>query len=135
MFKKKMFVLMLGVILFAGIAVAQPQPPSKEQKLDFLSKRLQLNEQQVNAVDQILDGSKNKLDQLREKRQEFDKQMMKEMKQIFDEEDAQIEKELTDSQKTMFAELKKERENHRPPMGPPKGEQNKMPQGPPPPGR
>ena len=47
-----------------------------------------------------------------------DDQAMKDMKQIFDKEDAQIEKNLTDSQKKVFAELKKERENNRPPMGP-----------------
>ena len=136
MYKKKMFVLLSAVFLFGGLAFAQPlRPPTKEQKLDFLTKKLDLNVQQVKAVDQILTGSKKQLDQLHEKRENFNDQSMKEMKQIFDKEDAQIEKNLTDSQKKVFAELKKERENHRPPMGPGHGERGEMPQGSPPPGR
>lgn len=132
MYKKKMFTLLSGVLIFAGLTFAQPQqPPTKEQKLDFLTKKLDLNAQQVKIVNQILTGSKKQLDRLREKRQEFDEQTGKEMKQIFDQEDAQIEKNLTDSQKKIFAELKKERENHRPPMGPRHGERGEMPQGPP----
>ena len=135
MFRRKMLVLILGLFVFSGLAIAQPQPPSKEQKLEFLTKKLDLNEEQVKAIDQILTGSKNQLDQLREKGENFREQSMKEVKQIFDQEDTQIEKNLTDSQKKIFAELKKERENHRPPMGPEKGERDKMPQGPPPPRR
>ena len=130
---KRMFALLSGVLLFAGLTFAQPQqPPTKEQKLNFLTKKLDLNEKQAKAVDQILTGSKKQLDRLREKRQEFDEQTGKEMKQIFNQEDVQIEKNLTDSQKKIFAELKKERENHRPPMGPRHGERGEMPQGPPP---
>ena len=133
MYRKRMFALLLGVFLFTGLAVAQPKPPSKKQKLDFLTKKLDLNEQQVKTIDQILTSSKKQLDQLRDKREDFRKQSMKEMKQIFDQEDAQIEKNLTDSQKKVFAELKKDRENHRPPMGPRNGERGERPQGPPPP--
>lgn len=133
MFRKKMFALILGAFLFTGLAIAQPKPPTKEQKLEFLTKKLELNEQQVKTIDQILTDSKKQLDQLRDKREEFKEQSMKEMKQIFDQEDTQIEKNLTDSQKKIFAELKKERENHRPPMSPPQGERGRMPQGSPPP--
>ena len=134
MYRKKMFALLIGVLIFAGLTFAQPQPPpTKEQKLDFLTKKLDLNAQQVKTVDQILTGSKKQLDQLCEKRQKFNEQTGKEMKQIFDQEDAQIEKNLTDSQKKIFAELKKERKSHRPPIGPRQGERGKMLQGPPPP--
>ncbi len=130
MLKKKMFVVVLGAFLFTGLAISQP--PTKEQKLDLLSKKLDLNAQQIKAVDQILTGLKKQLDQLRERRWNFDDQAMKDMKQIFDKEDAQIEKKLTDSQKKLFAELKKERENNQPPMGPPREERREMPLGPPP---
>ena len=135
MFRRKMLVLVLGVFVFSGLAIAQPQPPSKEQKLEFLTKKLDLNEQQVKAIDQILSSSKNQLDQLREKGENFREQSMKEMKQVFDQEDSQIEKNLTDSQKKIFAELKKERENHRPTKGPGNDERGERPQGPPPPRR
>lgn len=98
MLKKKMFVVVLGAFLFTGLAISQP--PTKEQKLDLLSKKLDLNAQQIKAVDQILTGLKKQLDQLRERRQSFNDQAMKDMRQIFDKEDAQIEKKLTDSQLT-----------------------------------
>ena len=135
MFRRKMLVLVLGVFVFSGLAIAQPQPPSKEQKLEFLTKKLDLNEQQVKAIDQILSSSKNQLDQLREKGENFREQSMREMKQVFDQEDSQIEKNLTDSQKKIFAELKKERGNHRPPKGPGNDERGESPQGTPPPRR
>jgi septal ring factor EnvC (AmiA/AmiB activator) len=130
MLKKKMFVVVLGAFLFTGLAISQP--PTKEQKLDLLSKKLDLNAQQIKAVDQILTGLKKQLDQLRERRQSFNDQAMKDMRQIFDKEDAQIEKKLTDSQKKLFAELKKERENNQPPIGPPHEERREMLLGPPP---
>ena len=80
--RKKMLALLLGVFLFKGLALAQPQPPSKEQKLDFLTKKLDLNEQQVKTIDQILTSSKKQLDQLRNKREDFRKQSMKESRYL-----------------------------------------------------
>jgi hypothetical protein len=135
MFRNKLFALLFGVLIMTGFAFAQPGPPSKKEKLDFLIKKLELNEQQIKAIDQVLTSTQKQLDQLCEKRRDFNDQSMKETKQVFDNEDLQIEKTLTDSQKRILAELKKERENHRPPMGPPQDQRDNMRQGPPPPVR
>ena len=126
MFRNKIFALLFGVFVFMGLAIAQPQPPTKEQKLDFLTQKLNLSDQQVKAIDKILSDSKEQLDQIHEKSRVFNKENMEEMKEVLDKEDAAVEKNLTDSQKKIFAELKKERENHRPPMRPPHSERGDM---------
>lgn len=135
MFREMMFVLLFGAFVFTGLTMAQSQPPTKEQKLDFLTQKLNLSDQQAKAIEKILSDSKEQLDQIHEKSREFNKGNMEEMKKVFDKEDTEIEKNLTDSQKKIFAELRKERENHRPPIGPPRGDRGDMHQGPPPRGR
>ncbi len=135
MFGRKISALLLGAFLCTGLAIAQQQPPSKERRLDFLTQKLNLSDQQVKAIDKILSDSKEQLDQIHGKSREFNKKNMEEIKEVFDKEDVAIEKNLTDSQKKIFVELRKERESHRPPMRPPHSERGDMHQGPPPRGR
>lgn len=130
MFTRKLIPVLLFALLFAGLSYSQqlpetPKPPSpppppltKEMKLDRLSQKLNLNEQQVKEVDKILTVSEKKLDKIRGKYGDINRDMMTEIKRVIDNQDSEIEKKLTDAQKKKFEQMRKERMNHRPPMAP-----------------
>lgn len=105
--------IVLGV-LAVSLAVAQPRPPSKVVRLTHLRKGLDLTTEQIGPVEQILASTDKKIEDLRDKGITDLRSLMDTMKKIFDEEDVKIEQILTSVQKTKFAEMKKDREKHRP---------------------
>jgi hypothetical protein len=81
-------------------------PPPKENRLKKLSEQLALTQRQIAQIDAILEVSQNKYSSLGVPGRGGPLDLMKEMKAIMDEEDAQIEKVLTDMQKKKFTEMK-----------------------------
>jgi periplasmic protein CpxP/Spy len=119
---KSRFVLSCFVLVYilAGVAYSQQKPPReppREEMLKHLTEKLKLTDDQVEKVELILNTTKNKMDILKEKMGNEKDKLMDEMQDIRKNEDKEIEKVLTDEQKKLFADLKKERSERRPPMG------------------
>lgn len=133
MLTRKLIPVILFALLFSGISYSQqrpetphspsppPPPPTKEMRLEHLTQKLNLNDQQVKELDKILSESEQKLDKIREKYGDINRNMMTEIKQVLNEQDKEIEKKLDDQQKKKFEEMRKERRDHQPPMPPPPG--------------
>jgi len=103
MLTKKIISVVLCAFLFSGFSFSQqrpekaPQPsppPTKEMKLEHLSKKLQLNDQQVEKVENILNNSGEKIEKIREKYGKIHKEMMEKIKLVMDNENQEIEKNL-----------------------------------------
>jgi hypothetical protein len=106
--------------LVAGTVHCQPRPkqePPRAEMLKHLTEQLKLTDDQVEKVELILNTTKNKMDILKEKMRGEKEKSMDEMQEIKKNEEKEIEKVLTDEQKKLFADMKKERSERRPPMG------------------
>ncbi len=107
----------LFVSFLTGSIYSQPKPPSKRDMFKQLKSRLELTDEQAKKIDEILSVSEKKMKALRDKMEEQNDNMMYQMDSVVENQDKEIEKILTDTQKKEYKEVKKERENMRPPMG------------------
>jgi Spy/CpxP family protein refolding chaperone len=126
----KMLILLTIVMLVFGlmnIALAEaernrsgerredrPQgPPSIEEIVEIMTKRLSLTEDQATEIEEILKEDKEKLDELRvdtEKTREEKREAHEEIRKASDEEIMEL---LTDEQKEEFEKMKEERKERR----------------------
>jgi TolA-binding protein len=90
-------------------------PPSPGASLPQLKETLDLSKDQTAKIESIMDAMQDKIDSLQDKIEQMQHENMDSMKKIKDEGDNQIEKVLTDAQKTKFEKMKKECGRHRPP--------------------
>jgi len=100
--------LALG-ILAAGLAFAQSQGGAQlKERMDTLSKELNLTEDQKTKIEPILRDSGEKLRALRDEKQGDRRAMMKGAREIQDQNEAKIADVLTPEQKTKWETVKKE---------------------------
>ena len=78
---------------------------------------LQLTAEQTEQVSAILDTTQQQLDQLCNSPSDDHQKKWKAMRKIMEEEDARIEKILTETQKKKYDQLKEERRKNRPGQG------------------
>ena len=121
-YKKTCLVGLLVLVLFATVVFSQEgpprqKPPSTEEHLKHLTEKLELTDNQIKHIGSILEASKKKKDELRNKEEEARKLHFEKLKMIHDEEDKKIEKLLSNEQKKKFVQLKKEIGKNRPPRG------------------
>jgi Spy/CpxP family protein refolding chaperone len=85
-------------------------PPPPMNRLKKYTEKLELTTEQIAKIDAILRLSQNKYSSLELKKSSDPSEYGKQRKEIMDQEDAQVEKILNETQKRKFAELKKKQD-------------------------
>jgi len=107
--KKKAFLLV--VFFCAGVVVSCAQTSNSiDTRITELQSKLGLSEKQMTQIEPVMRAADLKISKLRNETRDS-QELMQEMRSIMEQQAKEIEKYLTDEQKVIFTELKKERQN------------------------